>query len=462
MHVRKPIAIAALVASVALPPLAVHAQTAVTTTAQRALAGLAPFSTLLNTAAGQVALHANLIVTSAIQTGTAGQPGLQPFALQQGQALKDATITDANALELADGLGTTLAAAYQQLGTCSSADDGPAWPTCSFTDAKLASLAGLIDDTDTLTGNDSNAGKFAFANASTGSAPASPDAKAALAAAGGTTDVLGKTYLQPVCRTSVDPYGDSRPFQTEKQFLEFSGVDYFAKQKTNLDYLCGPIQDLRASPSFPSGHTTYGYTESLLLALVVPERYAQMVVRAAEYGNSRIILGAHYAMDVIGGRTLAEYDLAHLLASDPAYVGQQFAGATPIAHYRDALTTAATDLRHELAARCGAAIAACAQNDQSRFRDATVNAAFYESTQTYGLPVVYPQRAGTLEDVATIAPEAGTLLTAAFPALSLAQADRILTQTEGPGGGFLDNGSAFGVYSRLDLYRAAIAARASV
>jgi hypothetical protein len=36
----------------------------------------------------------------------------------------------------------------------------------------------------------------------------------------------------------------------------------------------------------------------------------------------------------------------------------------------------------------------------------------------------------------------------------LAQADEILTKTEGPGGGFIDNGSAFGVYSRLDLYRA--------
>jgi hypothetical protein len=42
----------------------------------------------------------------------------------------------------------------------------------------------------------------------------------------------------------------------------------------------------------------------------------------------------------------------------------------------------------------------------------------------------------------------------AFPFLTLEQADHILTVTEGPGGGFLDNGSAFGVYSRLDLYRA--------
>lgn len=51
--------------------------------------------------------------------------------------------------------------------------------------------------------------------------------------------------------------------------------------------------------------------------------------------------------------------------------------------------------------------------------------------------------------------EAGYLLTAAFPYLTLVRADAILTATEGPGGGFLDNGSAFGLYSRLDLYRAA-------
>ena len=35
------------------------------------------------------------------------------------------------------------------------------------------------------------------------------------------------------------------------------------------------------------------------------------------------------------------------------------------------------------------------------------------------------------------------------------EANRILTETEGPGGGFLDDGSAFGVYSRLNLYAAA-------
>jgi hypothetical protein len=46
------------------------------------------------------------------------------------------------------------------------------------------------------------------------------------------------------------------------------------------------------------------------------------------------------------------------------------------------------------------------------------------------------------------------LLTVAFPNLSLSQADAILTETEGLGGGFLDNGSAFGLYSCLNLYAA--------
>jgi hypothetical protein len=39
--------------------------------------------------------------------------------------------------------------------------------------------------------------------------------------------------------------------------------------------------------------------------------------------------------------------------------------------------------------------------------------------------------------------------------LTLEQADQILTETEGPGGGFLDDGSSFGVYSRINLYAAA-------
>ena len=221
------------------------------------------------------------------------------------------------------------------------------------------------------------------------------------------------------------------------------------------------------SPSFPSGHTTYGYMGSLLLAVLVPDRYQEMVARAAEYGNDRIIMGAHYAMDVLGGRTVATYDLAHLLANDPAYIGRplkDFARATAmsapqvpatIEDFRAAVANARTDLTKALEAACGDTIAACARQDTGRFNAPAMNEAFYASTQTYGLGVAHPEIAGRQEDVAMLAPEAGYLLTVAFPKLSLEEANRILTETEGPGGGFLDDGSGFGVYSRLNLYAAA-------
>ena len=64
---------------------------------------------------------------------------------------------------------------------------------------------------------------------------------------------------------------------------------------------------------------------------------------------------------------------------------------------------------------------------------------------------MFEQNADKTEDVCQLAPEAGYLLTAAFPYLTLDEADAILTETEGTGGGCLDNGSAFGVCSRLDL-----------
>ena len=61
---------------------------------------------------------------------------------------------------------------------------------------------------------------------------------------------------------------------------------------------------------------------------------------------------------------------------------------------------------------------------------------FYTSTQTYGLPVVYSETAGVVEDVGKLAPEAGYLLMVAYPSLTLQEADRILTEIEGSGGGF--------------------------
>ena len=373
--------------------------------------------------------------------------------------MRDAFITDGNLVELTDGLGTTLGAAYEARAHYLDRE-------------RFTSISKAVSDV------------IAYANSTCGSirTPANISSPTVRRTAenrfptrpwpssrtiDGAPDPFGIAYRRPAGTPGADKYGDSRPFQTEPTILPIVGPDYFNVPAGNEVYNRGPVMNLIDSPSFPSGHTTYGYMGSLLLAELVPDRFQEMVVRAAEYGNDRIIMGAHYAMDVLGGRTVATYDLAHLLANDPAYIGRplkDFARATAmstpqvpatIEDFRAAVATARADMTKALEAACGDTIAVCARQDTGRFNAPAMNEAFYATTQTYGLGVAHPETADKLEDVATLAPEAGYLLTVAFPKLNLEEANRILTETEGPGGGFLDDGSGFGVYSRLNLYAAA-------
>lgn len=426
--------------------LAVSAQ-AQSTIDMPVLKGLAPVTVLANTPRGREALAANYIVTGGIQNGEIRQATLMPFADQQQLALRDVFITDGNLAELSDGLGTTLGSAY--LARAHYIDQK------HYTSISPA-VTNVIGYAEQLTGDNAHAGKYFFANETTdGKTPVSEEAKKILTDIGGHPDMFGTSYHLPAGSPGGDAYGNSRPFQTEHHVLWFVGPDYFNVPSGNDVYNRGPVMDLSDSPSFPSGHTTYGYTGSLILAILVPERYQEMIVRGAEYGNSRIMVGAHYTMDVLGGRTLAMYGVAHLLANDKDYLGHSFKGLPAITDFQAAMKAARADMVTALESGCGKKIAVCAKEDTGRLSSASANEAFYSSTQTYDLGVVYPENAGKTEDVAKLAPEAGYLLTAAFPSLTLAQANQILTETEGPGGGFLDNGSAFGVYSRLNLYAAA-------
>lgn len=433
------------------------------------LQGLAPVSTLMNTAAGKAALAANLAVTGGIQTGRISQPTLLPFEEQEQQALRDIFITAGNITQLSDGLGSSLGGAYQARAQFTS--------RTHFTDVS-APVARVIEYATKVTQDDSHSGKFFFANGTVdGKEKIKQDFLDIYKNNDGTPDIMGKAYHLSAGGHGLDnshesdQYGDSRPFQTEPEHRIYHGRDYFGVPATNYVYNHGPAMDLTNSPSYPSGHTTYGYTGAVLLAVLVPQRYQQMIARGAEYGNDRIIAGAHYAMDVLGGRTLAYYDMAHLLANDSDYLGRSvtetFMGnkldeKVEIDDFQSTIKDARNSLQSILKQSCGAPVRQCAQWDHGRFSSPGENQAFYDSTQTYGLPVVYPEQAGAKEDINKIAPEAGYLLKAAFPSLSLQQANEILTETEGPGGGFLDNGSAFGVYSRINLYAAGGVAQAKV
>ncbi len=106
-----------------------------------------------------------------------------------------------------------------------------------------------------------------------------------------TNSVYDLAYSVTNTQPGQDVYGSSRPVQVALN--RFNAFDPTA------------LNGIATNPSFPSGHTTYAYTDGILLAMLVPQQYQSMLARAADYANSRIVLGVHYPLDIIGGRALA-------------------------------------------------------------------------------------------------------------------------------------------------------------
>ena len=67
--------------------------------------------------------------------------------------------------------------------------------------------------------------------------------------------------------------------------------------------------------SYPSGHSTRGWTVAMILARVVPDRSEAVMKRAEEYMESRLVCGAHFPSDVEAGHDVAIAVVSRLDAS---------------------------------------------------------------------------------------------------------------------------------------------------
>jgi acid phosphatase (class A) len=77
-----------------------------------------------------------------------------------------------------------------------------------------------------------------------------------------------------------------------------------------------PVCELNKEPnSYPSGHTLSGYLLAFTLVQMVPEKQAQIMERADNYAQNRIVCGVHYPSDVEASRKLAYAMFGYMLAS---------------------------------------------------------------------------------------------------------------------------------------------------
>ena len=78
-------------------------------------------------------------------------------------------------------------------------------------------------------------------------------------------------------------------------------------------------EDLRPNGSYPSGHTGLGWGTALALAEMAPELQDTILRRGFEYGQSRVIVGAHWQSDVNAAYLAAAAAIARMHTS-PEYL----------------------------------------------------------------------------------------------------------------------------------------------
>lgn len=88
------------------------------------------------------------------------------------------------------------------------------------------------------------------------------------------------------------------------------------------EHVAGEFDDeegLRHNGSYPSGHTALGWGTAMALAEMAPEYQDEILRRGYQYGESRVIVGAHWQSDVEAARLATSAAFARLHTSPEYY-----------------------------------------------------------------------------------------------------------------------------------------------
>ncbi|MER7834874.1 phosphatase PAP2 family protein [Streptomyces sp. NPDC096040] len=188
---------------------------------------------------------------------------------------------------------------------------------------------------------------------------------------------------------------------------------------------------------FPSGHTNAFHLAGLAYAYAVPERFQELVTRALELSDTRIVAGMHNTVDVIGGRIMATALAAATLA-DPANAALKAAARAQALAYFEAQTGSTADTLYAYAHSAPAA-------DPYADREANERAA------TPRLTYILRRQGGDLPF--TVPKGAEVLLETRQPYLTADQRREVLRTTGLPSGYVLLDGVE--QWGRLNLFAAA-------
>lgn len=237
-----------------------------------------------------------------------------------------------------------------------------------------------------------------------------------------TTWLLSKSGGKIGSSSSTNPPKNS--FDYDRPYLRLDPTT----QLTYVDKVGGDAWG-STSGAFPSGHTSQAFWQGTTLAVMLPELAPQILARTAEAGDNRIVMGAHYALDVISGRMMGQKIVQLRLADE---------------QMRGLVAEASRELRGVLEEGCGDGLAACIVAD-TPYLSTEAALSSYEDRLGYDFPAI-----GATDAPVVVPAGAETLLTSSHPDLSNAQRRQVLALTAAPSGHPLDVGEEES-WQRLDL-----------
>ncbi|WP_194920553.1 phosphatase PAP2 family protein [Catenulispora rubra] len=284
-----------------------------------------------------------------------------------------------------------------------------------------------------------------------------PDAPAGSATGPGSTasDLGAVVALEQTLRgnySSGNPskasYSYPRPWRMteDSTVVDTGATDAFGYPVYKSDVIVAPqlLRQRSMTPAtdggFPSGHTNAFFLAGLAYAYAVPERFQELVTRAFELANSRIVAGMHSAVDVIGGRILGTA-LAAAILGDPANAAAKSAARAQALAYFTAHTGTTPETLF--------AYAHSAARSTDPYADREANAAALKGFFTYGLPA---GRASSRQPM-TVPQGAEVLVETRLPYLDAAQRREVLRTTALPSGHPVLDGPE--LWGRLNLFAAA-------
>ena len=238
-------------------------------------------------------------------------------------------------------------------------------------------------------------------------------------------------------------YQYPRPWRltADSRVVDTGRVDAFGFPVYESEVVVAPqlLRQRGTSPTddagYPSGHTNAFHLACLALAYAIPERFQELVARAYDLADTRIVAGMHSPLDVIGGRILATALAAATLA-DPANAGLKSAAREQALRYCTTETGTTADTLYDRA-----------HAGPDEYASRSANAGIVAAHATYGLP------GSEARTPMTVPKGAEVLLETRLPYLDAAQRREVLRTTAFPAGNPLMDGPE--QWGRLNLFAAA-------